>query len=58
LCEDDAVIGAVLIVIALVVVIPVSVTMTGAIVATLLGWNLRSDAEATHAGSELVELNR
>lgn len=50
--------GAIALAFVIVVVIPVSVLMTGAVVAALLGWRLTADAEERHAGSELVELNR
>lgn len=51
-------IGAALVVLAVVVVIPVGVLMVGGAVAALLGSELRRDGEARNAGSELVELNR
>ncbi|HEX6419438.1 MAG TPA: hypothetical protein VFZ77_13140 [Acidimicrobiales bacterium] len=50
--------GAVLIVLVLVVVIPVAVLMSGAVGAALIGWTLKEDAEERHEGSELVALNR
>ena len=53
----DAVIGAVAMVIILVVVLPVVVLMGGAVIAGALGWFLKADAEARHAGSELVDLD-
>ncbi len=49
--------GAALIALVILVVIPVAVAMTGAVVAAILGWALTEHAEATHAGSELVELS-
>lgn len=49
--------GAVLIVVAVVVFVPL-VLVGGLVVAALLGWALKADAEATHAGSELIALNR
>ena len=49
--------GAAVIVLVLVVVIPVSVFVAGAAIAAILGALLRSDAEATHEGSELIDLN-
>jgi hypothetical protein len=51
------VLGAVLIVIAL-LAIPPMVLMSGMAMAALLGWVLQSDAEDRHAGSELVDLLR
>ncbi len=50
--------GAVAIVVIIVVVIPVSVMMTGAIVSAILGWSAKDNAERTHEGSELIELNK
>ncbi len=44
-------------VVVLVVVIPVTVIMSGAVVAAILGWALKDSAEADHQGSELVDLN-
>jgi hypothetical protein len=50
--------GGVLMIVVLVIVIPVAVMMTGAVVAAALGWSLKEDAEATHEGSELIALNK
>jgi flagellar biosynthesis component FlhA len=50
-------VGAILVVLAIVVVIPVSLMMLGGVVAALLGWSLKEHAEATHEGSELIDLN-
>jgi hypothetical protein len=41
----------------IVVVIPVGVLMTGAVIAAVLGGTLRSDAAARHEGSELLEIS-
>ncbi len=49
--------GPVLIVIALVLVLPISVLLGGAVLAGLLGWLLKSEVDAEHEGSELLELN-
>lgn len=49
--------GAVVIVVVLVVAIPVTVLVSGALVAAILGWALKETAEADHRGSELVDLN-
>jgi hypothetical protein len=51
------VIGAIVLVIVLVVVLPMVVIMGGAVIAAALGWFLKDDAEARHAGSELVDLD-
>ena len=50
--------GGILMIVVLVIVIPVAVMMTGAVVAAALGWSLKQDAEATHEGSELIALNK
>jgi hypothetical protein len=50
--------GAILIAIVLVVVIPVAVCTSGAVVAALLGWSLKEDADARNEGSELISLNK
>jgi hypothetical protein len=50
--------GAIILAIVIVVAIPVAVCMSGAVVAALLGWLLKDDAEARNEGSELIQLNR
>jgi len=52
------VLGAVILAVIIVVAIPVAVCMTGAVVAAILGWSLKDNGEATHEGSELIDLNR
>lgn len=49
--------GALVIAVIILVVIPVAVILTGAAVAAILGWSLKDNAEATHEGSELIDLN-
>jgi hypothetical protein len=49
--------GAIILAVIILVVIPVSVSMSGAVVAGILGWALKDNAEATHEGSELIELS-
>ena len=49
--------GALIIAVIIVIAIPVAIIMTGAVVAAILGWALKDNGEATHEGSELVELN-
>jgi hypothetical protein len=51
------VLGAVLLAITLVVVIPVGVSLVGAAMAAVLGTALKDDGEERSAGSELVDLN-
>ncbi len=49
--------GAILIVVALLAIVPV-VLLTGMAVAALIGHTTTKDAEARHEGSELITLNR
>lgn len=49
--------GAIIAAIVIVVVIPVSVLMSGGLGAAIIGWFLRDDADNRHEGSELVDLN-
>jgi hypothetical protein len=51
------VIGAIVLVVLLVVVVPVAMCMSGAVAAAILGWSLKESVERDHEGSELVELN-
>ena len=51
-------IGAVIMVLVLTVVLPVTFMLTGAALSMLLGWSLCNDGDARAAGSELVHLNR
>jgi hypothetical protein len=50
--------GGIVIAIVLVILIPVALMMTGPVIAALLGWTLKDDAEARNEGSELIALNR
>lgn len=50
--------GPILIAIVIVIVIPVGLLMSGAVLSAVLGWFLRDDAESRYEGSELVDLNR
>jgi len=49
--------GAIVLAVIIVVVIPVSIMMTGAVFAAVMGWTLKDNGEATHEGSELIDLN-
>jgi len=49
--------GAVLMILLLVVVMPVGILMTGALAAALLGGLLKSDVDTTHEGSEMLALS-
>ena len=50
--------GAIILAVIILVIIPVAVCMSGAVVAGILGWSLKDNGEATHEGSELIDLNR
>ena len=50
--------GAIVLAVIILVAIPVGVAMTGGVVASILGWALKENGEATHEGSELIDLNR
>ena len=50
--------GVVIIVLVLVLVLPVVFILSGLLVAIILGVALKQNAEATHEGSELIDLNR
>lgn len=52
------VLGAIILVVVLVFVLPVSFLMSGGLASALIGHFLKDDAEQRHAGSELIELNR
>ena len=49
--------GALIIVVTLVVVLPVAFLVGGALIAVVLGSSLNADARNRHEGSELVDLN-
>jgi hypothetical protein len=49
--------GAIILAVIIIVAIPVSIAMTGAVMAAILGWSLKANGEATHEGSELIDLN-
>ena len=49
--------GPVIIAFVLVVVIPVSVLVSGAVASAGLGYFLKEEAETTHEGSELIATN-
>jgi hypothetical protein len=55
--ETAAVIGAVLIALVVIVVLPAAFWVTWGLIAFVIGWLLKDNAEATHAGSELIETN-
>lgn len=50
-------VGALIIIVVLCVAIPVGVLMSGGLGAAVLGGLLKSDADKSHEGSELLETN-
>ncbi len=52
-----AMFGPLIIVVVLVVAIPVSVLMSGAAIAALLGYVLKDEVDRSHEGSELLQTN-
>ena len=51
-------IGAIILIVALVVAIPVGFLMSTTILAAILGQTLTDDAEVRHEGSELIALTK
>ena len=49
--------GAIILAVIILVAIPISICMTGAAVAGVLGWALKDNGERSNEGSELIELN-
>jgi hypothetical protein len=49
--------GALILAVVILVVLPVTVMLSLGVVAALLGWALKDNGEATHEGSELIDLN-
>ena len=49
--------GALIVAFVILVFLPVSISMTGAVVAGIIGWFATDDAEARHEGSELIDLS-
>lgn len=49
--------GAIVLAVIIVFVLPAAVLISGGIASAALGWFLRDDAEQRHEGSELLELN-
>ena len=47
----------VLIIIAVLLLIPVGFLMSTTVAAGIIGWALKSNADADHAGSELIDTN-
>jgi hypothetical protein len=50
-------IGAIILAVVILVVIPVGFLMTMAIVSAIMGFAMKTNADAEHDGSELIDLN-
>ena len=50
-------IGAIAIAVVIVLLVPVGVSLAGAVLAAILGTSLKDDGEARADGSELLDLN-
>ena len=55
--QTHTVLGAIIIIVALLVVLPVSFIITGGVLSVVLGHSLRMEGEYRHEGSELIETN-
>ncbi|MFM7069505.1 MAG: hypothetical protein ACKOYM_08615 [Actinomycetes bacterium] len=55
--QTAQVLGAIIIVVALLVVLPVAFIVTGGVFSVVLGHSLRKEGEYRHEGSELLDLN-
>ena len=51
-------IGAILVILAVVIVLPSTFLIGGMVISATVGWALKENGEATHEGSELIDLNR
>ncbi len=49
--------GAVILVVVIVAILPITFLMTGGVLSAIVGWALKSNAEDTHPNSELTKLN-
>jgi hypothetical protein len=49
--------GVILVLLAILVMIPVGVLLSGGVVAGVIGFFLKDNGEKTHEGSELIETN-
>jgi hypothetical protein len=51
------VLGALILALVILVILPVTLMVSGGVLAALLGWFAKEDAEARYEGSELLDLN-
>ena len=50
--------GTIVIIVLLMLIVPVMIIMSGGIASGLLGFLLKNEVDATHEGSELLELSK
>jgi hypothetical protein len=55
--HDGGVLGALIVAVVIVIVLPVSFLVSGGAGSAVMGYLLKENAEATHEGSELIETN-
>lgn len=55
--NDGGVTGAIAIVVLIVLVLPPLYLITGGVLSAVVGWALKNNADAEHAGSELADLD-
>jgi hypothetical protein len=51
-------IGAIVLAVVIIIAIPMTVLISGGVAAAIIGRFLKEEGEASHEGSELIELNR
>jgi hypothetical protein len=54
---NGVVLGAIILAVIIVIVLPVVFLLTGAVPTVLLGWLLKEHGDETHEGSELLDTN-
>ena len=55
--QTEPVLGAIILVLVIVFVLPSAVLISGGIASAILGFFLKDEAEGRHAGSELLDLD-
>lgn len=48
--------GGILVVIWIALILPITFLVGGAVLSAIFGWALKNEGEATHEGSELIDL--
>ena len=55
--NDGHVLGALVLALVIVVILPVTFFLIGSLLTAVMGWFLKESVEDSHEGSELVDLN-